>query len=511
VQRPSLVAARCSARALPLPDPLLLDNTTNTNDNETLRLIRARRDRNTVRRDRSPPKKPEPPIEQQHLTTMAAAAGRLAVPDDNVGRTIELVSAFCGHPLGKPQRGAPSLSADAGDGAGAATTLGAAAALLAQRSARAGLLGSSPEEEARVREWLTWSATDLADGAPALDDRAADLERHLVARTYLAGGVNATVADVAAFGALHPYLRAMPPAQQGQYACLRRWADLIQHTAGGDQEAGSLDALFGRLALVDLSAPFVPPRPPSAAAAGGGGGGAAGASNGGGAAAAQGGKGGKAASEGGDKGKGKEKEKDKAAAAGAAAAAAGAAAGAAAAAGGAVAAATAGKKGADKKAEKKPATAPAAAKPAAAAGGKPEDDPRADHLDLRVGLITEVGRHPNADALYVEQIDLGEPTGPRQIISGLVKFVPEDEMRGRKVVVACNLKAAKMRDVMSYGMVRSIFFQVGSKPGGGRRGRGKGTRYTTPHQPHSPGMRNFLMLATAPSIQGGGRVRRTKI
>jgi len=82
-----------------------------------------------------------------------------------------------------------------------------------------------------------------------------------------------------------------------------------------------------------------------------------------------------------------------------------------------------------------------------------------------VGLITEVGRHPNADALYVEQIDLGEPSGPRQVISGLVKFVPEEAMRGRRVVVACNLKAAKMRDVMSYGMVSwflfCLFFFIG--------------------------------------------------
>ena len=65
----------------------------------------------------------------------------------------------------------------------------------------------------------------------------------------------------------------------------------------------------------------------------------------------------------------------------------------------------------------------------------------------------QVGKHPNADALYLEEIDLGEDK-PRQVISGLVKFVPEDKMQGRRVVVVCNLKPAKMRDVMSYGMVR---------------------------------------------------------
>ncbi len=42
-----------------------------------------------------------------------------------------------------------------------------------------------------------------------------------------------------------------------------------------------------------------------------------------------------------------------------------------------------------------------------------------------------------------------------QVISGLVKFVPQEKMQGRRVLVVCNLKAAKMRDVMSYGMVGS--------------------------------------------------------
>lgn len=40
-----------------------------------------------------------------------------------------------------------------------------------------------------------------------------------------------------------------------------------------------------------------------------------------------------------------------------------------------------------------------------------------------------------------------------QVISGLVKFVPQEKMQGRRVVVVCNLKPAKMRDIMSYGMV----------------------------------------------------------
>merc|ERR1712212_1143537 len=73
-------------------------------------------------------------------------------------------------------------------------------------------------------------------------------------------------------------------------------------------------------------------------------------------------------------------------------------------------------------------------------------------LNMRVGRIVEVSRHPDAEKLYVEKIDLGEPS-PRTIVSGLVDFVPKDKMLNRLVVVLCNLKPAKMRGVESCGMV----------------------------------------------------------
>ncbi|XP_018318878.1 tyrosine--tRNA ligase, cytoplasmic isoform X2 [Agrilus planipennis] len=73
-------------------------------------------------------------------------------------------------------------------------------------------------------------------------------------------------------------------------------------------------------------------------------------------------------------------------------------------------------------------------------------------LDIRVGKIVEVSKHPDADSLYVEKIDLGEEK-PRTIVSGLVNFIPIEEMQNRMVVVLCNLKPAKMRGVESQGMV----------------------------------------------------------
>lgn len=64
----------------------------------------------------------------------------------------------------------------------------------------------------------------------------------------------------------------------------------------------------------------------------------------------------------------------------------------------------------------------------------------------------EVSKHPDADSLYVEKIDLGE-VEPRTVVSGLAKFVPLEDLQDRLVAVLCNLKPAKMRGVESQGML----------------------------------------------------------
>jgi hypothetical protein len=40
----------------------------------------------------------------------------------------------------------------------------------------------------------------------------------------------------------------------------------------------------------------------------------------------------------------------------------------------------------------------------------------------------------------VEQVDCGDPDGPRTIVSGLVKYCSLEEMQGRAVIVLANLK-----------------------------------------------------------------------
>lgn len=81
-----------------------------------------------------------------------------------------------------------------------------------------------------------------------------------------------------------------------------------------------------------------------------------------------------------------------------------------------------------------------------------ESEISVSRLDIRVGLITKAQKHPDADSLYVEEIDVGEPQ-PRTVVSGLVKYIPLEDMQNRKVCVLCNLKPASMRGIKSQAMV----------------------------------------------------------
>ncbi|KAK2358396.1 putative methionine--tRNA ligase [Trifolium repens] len=81
-----------------------------------------------------------------------------------------------------------------------------------------------------------------------------------------------------------------------------------------------------------------------------------------------------------------------------------------------------------------------------------EQDITITRLDIRVGLVKKVEKHPDADSLYVEEIDVGEEQ-TRTVVSGLVNYIPVDELQNRKVCVLCNLKPAAMRGIKSQAMV----------------------------------------------------------
>ena len=93
--------------------------------------------------------------------------------------------------------------------------------------------------------------------------------------------------------------------------------------------------------------------------------------------------------------------------------------------------------------------APADAPPAAAEGELTE----LSRLEIRVGKIVEIAKHPEADSLFVEKVDCGEPTGPRTIVSGLVKYCTAEQLLNRKVTVLCNLKPRALVGITSAGML----------------------------------------------------------
>jgi aminoacyl tRNA synthase complex-interacting multifunctional protein 1 len=73
-------------------------------------------------------------------------------------------------------------------------------------------------------------------------------------------------------------------------------------------------------------------------------------------------------------------------------------------------------------------------------------------LNIQVGLIRKAWKHPSADSLLVEEIDLGDGN-LRQVVSGLAKYCSPDELVNRHVVLITNVKPGKLRDVMSAGLV----------------------------------------------------------
>lgn len=67
--------------------------------------------------------------------------------------------------------------------------------------------------------------------------------------------------------------------------------------------------------------------------------------------------------------------------------------------------------------------------------------------------MLKVEKHPERDNLFVEQVDVGDESGPRTIVSGLAHYMTPEELTGQLVVVATNFKASKFAGVLSQGMV----------------------------------------------------------
>jgi len=92
----------------------------------------------------------------------------------------------------------------------------------------------------------------------------------------------------------------------------------------------------------------------------------------------------------------------------------------------------------------------AAKKPEAASEGEITIDDF-NRIELRVAKVLEAEAVPKADKLLKLKIDLG--TEQRELVSGIAKQYKPEELIGKKVIVVANLKAAKIRGVVSHGMI----------------------------------------------------------
>lgn len=278
-------------------------------------------------------------------------------------------------------------------------------------------VGKTEADKAEVAQWIE----KVAEGEVALPD----LETQLIPRTYVVSNY-LTAADVALYGALHPVFSQLQPAQLYSTPAVTRYFDHIQTRPSVLAAASALSPEFSSVSFDLASAPPIerkvdapkkkekaaavaePVEPTSTSVA--------------------------ASKE--DKSpedrpkEKKEKKKD------------------------AAAADNGGKK-------KEKASAPAGGKAVAEDAGEPVPS----MIDLRIGHIVDVKKHPEADSLYIEQIDLGEETGPRTVVSGLVNYIPIEEMRDKYLVCICNLKPANMRGVKSFAMVLAATSKDG-KDGG---------------------------------------------
>ncbi len=75
-------------------------------------------------------------------------------------------------------------------------------------------------------------------------------------------------------------------------------------------------------------------------------------------------------------------------------------------------------------------------------------------VEMIVAKVLEVADHPNADKLYVVQVDTG--IEKRQVVAGIKNFYTKEELVGKEVILVNNLEPAILRGVESKGMLLAV-------------------------------------------------------
>ena len=72
-------------------------------------------------------------------------------------------------------------------------------------------------------------------------------------------------------------------------------------------------------------------------------------------------------------------------------------------------------------------------------------------LELRTAKIVDVKDHPDADRLYVIEVEIAQEK--RQVVAGIKSSYQPEDLIGKSVVVVVNLEPATIRGVESNGMI----------------------------------------------------------
>ena len=72
-------------------------------------------------------------------------------------------------------------------------------------------------------------------------------------------------------------------------------------------------------------------------------------------------------------------------------------------------------------------------------------------VQLRVAEVKAAEKVEGADRLLKLTLDLGDET--RTVVGGIAQWYQPEDLPGRKVVLVANLKPAKLRGIVSEGMI----------------------------------------------------------
>ncbi|XP_051516258.1 aminoacyl tRNA synthase complex-interacting multifunctional protein 1-like isoform X2 [Myxocyprinus asiaticus] len=114
-----------------------------------------------------------------------------------------------------------------------------------------------------------------------------------------------------------------------------------------------------------------------------------------------------------------------------------------------------------------------------------EQKPDVSRLDLRVGRILAVRKHPDSASLYIQEVELGEPA-PRTVVSALTNHTPPEQMLGCLVVLLCNVRPVKVRGVQSQARLLCAVNQEQMEPLAPPTGAQPGDRVTFQNYPGEP-------------------------